>query len=491
MQFVRTQIARGTFRGVAVCLLVLAGAYFSAARAAESAVHGDPVAPILIALFLISVGASLGGRWMRKIGQPAVLGEILIGVLVANLAYAFGEPIITVLREGETLGKIVTTALSQNLSLPEAARQILPDSEHARRVVGILAGPFGHTAISVYEFVDLLSRIAVIVLLFLVGLETSVHEMKKVGLTATLVAVVGVVCPFLLALGAMAVLMPEAPLEKDIFIGAIFTATSVGITARVFRDLRQAHRIEAKIILGAAVIDDVLGLIILAVVSGLVVSGTISLATLGAITVKSVLFLAGSIGIGAWIMPRLVKRMARLEIENLKLIIGLGFAFVLSWLANGMGLATIVGAFAAGLVLEEFFFDELRTEHSLRDLLSPLESLIVPVFFVLMGMQVKLEVFGDLKVVLIAAVLTAAAIVGKLVSGLACSPELDRLSVGIGMMPRGEVGLIFASIGKGLGVVNDAVFSAVVIMVMVTTLLTPPLLKITLARSERRAASSA
>lgn len=448
--------------------------------------HEDPVAPILVALVLIAVGAALGGRWMRKIGQPAVLGELLVGMLFANLAYFFGDPTLTILREGEAILKVVETAFSQELSLVEAARRTLPNTEHTQQLIAILATPVGPRAVSVLQFIDQLSRIGVIVLLFLVGLETSVHEMRKVGLAAFLVAVIGVVSPFLLALGVMALMMPEAPLAKDIFIGAILTATSVGITARVFRDLKQAHRTEARIILGAAVIDDVLGLMILAVVSGLVVQGSISLGVLTAITVKAVLFLVVSIGLGMWITPRLVRRLARLEIENLKLLFALGFAFVLSWLANWVGLATIVGAFAAGLVLEEFFLNELRG-HSLRDLLSPLESLIVPVFFVLMGMQVKLETFLDRDVVFFAAALTVAAILGKLVAGLGCGRGLDRLSIGVGMMPRGEVGLIFASIGRGLGVVSDAVFSAVVLMVMVTTLLTPPLLKITLERSERRA----
>lgn len=457
------------------------------ARAAGAGEHGDPVAPILIALVLISSGAALGGRLMRTIGQPAVLGELLVGMVVANVAYYFREPVITVLREGPTMANVVTTALENSLSLPEAARQVLPPGEHTDLLVQTLGGPMGAMAVNIFDFIDLLSRIAVIVLLFLVGLETSVHEMRKVGLTAGLVAFVGVVCPFLLGLVSMWILMPEAPVQKDIFIGAILTATSVGITARVFRDLQQAHRTEAKIILGAAVIDDVLGLMILAVVSALVVSGSVSLGVLGGITLKAVLFLVGSIGLGMWVTPKLVKRVARLDIENVKLLFGLGLAFVFSWLANLMGLATIVGAFAAGLVLEEFFLEKLKG-HSLRDALSSLETLIVPVFFVLMGMQVKLETFADAKVVLMAAVLTAAAIIGKLVAGLACSAKLDRLSVGIGMMPRGEVGLIFASIGKGLGVVNDAVFSAVVIMVMVTTLLTPPLLKITLARSQKASA---
>jgi Kef-type K+ transport system membrane component KefB len=446
--------------------------------------HGDPVAPILIALVFIGFSAALGGRLMRAMGQPAVLGELLVGMVVANLAYYFHEPVITVLREGPTMGNVVETALRESLSLPEAARHVLPSGEHTDLLVAILGGPSGPVAVNIFEFTDLVSRIAVIVLLFLVGLETSVQEMKKVGLTALLVAVVGVVCPFLLGLFSMWLLMPEAPLQKDIFIGAILTATSVGITARVFRDLKQTHRTEAKIILGAAVIDDVLGLMILAVVSALAVSGAISVGILWSITWKAVLFLVASIGIGVWITPRLAKRVARLEIENVKLLFGLGLAFVFSWLANLMGLATIVGAFAAGLVLEEFFLEELKG-HSLRDALSSLETLIVPVFFVLMGMQVKLETFMEPKVVAMAAVLTIAAIVGKLVAGLACSAKLDRLSVGIGMMPRGEVGLIFASIGKGIGVVNDAVFSAVVIMVMVTTLLTPPLLKITLVRSQQ------
>lgn len=471
-----------------VAVVIAAGAAFAASANAAGGAdgHADPVAPVLIALVFIGFAAALGGRLMRAVGQPAVLGELLVGMVVANIAYYFREPVITILREGPTMSNVIETALRESLSLPEAAQRVLAPGPHTDVLVQILGGPAGPTAVTIFDFTDLVSRIAVIVLLFLVGLETSVHEMRRVGLTATLVALVGVVVPFLLGIFSMWLLMPEAPVQKDIFIGAILTATSVGITARVFRDLQQSHRTEAKIILGAAVIDDVLGLMILAVVSALAVSGTINLAVLWGITWKAVLFLVGSIGIGMWITPRLVKRVARLEIENVKLLFGLGLAFVFSWLASLMGLATIVGAFAAGLVLEEFFLEELKG-HSLRDALSSLETLIVPVFFVLMGMQVKLETFLDTKVVLIAAALTVAAIIGKLVSGLACSRKIDRLSVGIGMMPRGEVGLIFASIGKGIGVVNDAVFSAVVIMVMLTTLLTPPLLKITLARSKEAA----
>ncbi|MCL6480910.1 MAG: cation:proton antiporter [Firmicutes bacterium] len=457
------------------------------ASAADPSDHTDPVASILLVLVFMAVGAVLGGRWMRRIGQPAVLGELLIGVLLANLGYALHEPVTTVLRNDAAMVEVIQVALHEDISLSEAVHRVLPNPE-GDRLAQILIGPIGPQAVAIHHFVDLLSRIAVIILLFLVGLETSVQEMRHVGWTSTLVAVIGVFVPLLLGIAVVAWLNPHARLADDVFVGAILTATSVGITARVFRDLRQLHRPEAKIILGAAVIDDVLGLILLAVVSGLVVTGTVNLAAVSTITLKAFAFLAGAIGFGVWLTPRLVRLLARTEIENMKLFFALGFAFFLSWLASQFGLATIVGAFAAGLVLEEFFLDELKG-HSLRDLLSPLESLIVPVFFVLMGMQVKLETFTDPGVILMATMLTLAAIMGKVVAGLGCPSHLDRLSVGLGMMPRGEVGLIFASIGKGLGVVSDALFSAVVIMVMVTTLLAPPLLKITLARRREKKAA--
>jgi Kef-type K+ transport system membrane component KefB len=223
------------------------------------------------------------------------------------------------------------------------------------------------------------------------------------------------------------------------------------------------------------------------VVSALAASGSINVANIMGITLKAATFLVGSIGIGMWITPDIVRRLARLQFENVKLLFGVGFAFLLAWLADLAGLATIIGAFAAGLILEHFFDKELEG-HSLRDLLSPIESLIVPIFFVLMGLQVKLEAFNNLKTVLLALALTVAAVAGKIFSGYPASRGLNRLAIGIGMMPRGEVGLIFAGIGRGLGVVNDSVFGSVVIMVIVTTLLTPPLLKLTLTSSPSGAA---
>ena len=453
--------------------------------ASEPGGHGDPVAPILLALALIALAAAAGGHLMRHLGQAAVLGELLAGLLAANLGYLFRQPVLTVLREGETIRKIIDAALSQNVSLASAAHQLLPAGAHAERLAAVLGGPTGLAAVSVFSFVDLVSRIGVIILLFAVGLETSMREMRQVGNNAFRVAVVGVAVPFVLGVGAVWLLLPDSAHARDIFIGGILTATSVGITARVFRDLKQAHRLEARVILGASVIDDVLGLLVLAVVSALVKTGHVGWLKVAGIGGAAVAFLAGSIGVGLWLMPRVVRVAARLEIQHSKLLFGLGLAFALSWLANSIGLATIIGAFAAGMICEDLFSRELQQEHTLSDLLAPVETLIVPVFFVLMGMQVKLETLGSGRVLALAGVLTAAAIAGKVVSGWACSGPVDRLSIGLGMMPRGEVGLIFAGIGKGLGVVTDAVFSAVVLMVMLTTLLAPPLLKWSLQRNAR------
>jgi Kef-type K+ transport system membrane component KefB len=450
------------------------------AASPDSASHDDPVAPILIALVMMAFAAAIGGRVMRRFGQAAVLGELLIGVLVGNVGYLYHQPAITVIREGDTISTIVQTALVKQVTVGEAARETLPPGPHTERIAQILEGPRGLKVLSVYSFVDQVSRIAIIILLFLVGLETSLHEMREVGWTASIVGILGVVLPLGLGLVVTTILLPDSSFAVHLFIGGVLTATSVGITARVLRDLGQMDRPESKIILGAAVIDDVLGLLVLAIVTALIVNGSVSLSGILGITLKAVVFLVGSIGIGMWVTPRIVRRLARLDFENIKLLFGVGFAFVLSWLANIAGLATIIGAFAAGLILESFFDRELKG-FSLRDMLSPLESLIVPIFFVLMGLQVKLEAFNNFSVVLLAAGLTIVAILGKIVSGFAAGRGLKRLAIGIGMMPRGEVGLIFAGIGRGLGVVSDSIFASIVIMVIITTLLTPPLLKLTLA----------
>jgi Kef-type K+ transport system membrane component KefB len=445
--------------------------------------HSDPVVPILLALVFLTLGAAIGGRLMTSIRQPAVLGELLIGLLAGNLGFLFGNAGLTVLREGDNLRKISDIALTTSTSLANAVTQVLHGSE-AERVAAALASAHGVDFISIYTFVDLLSRIAILILLFLVGLETSLAEMKRIGKTAFIVAVIGIVVPMALGLASMKVLHPDSMLASDLFVGGVLTATSVGITARVLRDFGQENRDEARVILGAAVIDDVLSLIVLAVVSGLAVTGSVGVLEIGRITLVAAVFLTGSLGIGVWLTPRLVRRLSGAGIHNLKLLFGLGFAFLLAWFANFTGLATIVGAFAAGMILNDFFDNELEGE-SLRKLLSPLESLVVPLFFVWMGIQVKLEAMASRDVLISGLVLTVVAILGKLVSGLGCPLYMNRWAVGIGMMPRGEVGLIFAGIGKGIGVIDDGLFSAIVILVMITTLLAPIFLRMTLGQNTR------
>ncbi len=442
--------------------------------------HTDPVVPILLALVLLTLAAIFGGRLMTLISQPSVLGELIAGLLIGNLAYWFRNPGITVLREGDTLRRIADLALSSNMSLSDAALRLFPAGYHAERISAILAGSKGLDYVAVYSFVDLLSRVAILVLLFLVGLETNIREMKRVGQTAIFVAVIGVVVPMLLGLGTMKFLHPESQLARDLFIGGILTATSVGITARVLRDLHQDTTDEARVILAAAVLDDVLSLIVLAVVSALALTGTISVWGIAWTTAKAALFLGGSLTIGIFLTPWVARKLAGAGIQNVKLLAGWIFAFFLSYLASGAGLAAIVGAFAAGVILHDIYDQELEGA-SLRELLSPVESLIVPLFFVWMGIQVKLEALANKDVLIAGAALTAAAIVGKVVSGLGCPKRMNRLAVGFGMMPRGEVGLIFAGIGKSIGVVDDGLFSAVILLVMVTTLLTPVALRWTLS----------
>lgn len=444
--------------------------------------HADPVVPILIASIFITLGAAVGGLLMKWAKQPAVLGELLVGLLAGNLGYYFASPTLTVLREGDNLSRIASLALNSANNLGEATQKILPPGPHTDLLAHLLSGPRGTTYISVYSFIDLVSRLAILVLLFLVGLEVSLVEMKRVGKYATYVAVLGIVLPMILGMGVMKVLHPNNPLAADLFIGGILTATSVGITARVLRDIGRETTEEARIILAAAVIDDVLCLIVLAVVSGLAVTGKISISSIAVITGKAALFLVASMGIGIWLVPKLVRRLAAYGVQNLKLLFGVSFALLLSWLANMAGLAAIVGAFAAGMILNSFFDKEVEGI-SLHELLTPIESLVVPLFFVWMGIQVKLETMASKDVLIAGLALTIVAIIGKVAAGWGCPRTMNRLAVGFGMMPRGEVGLIFAGIGKGIGVVNEGLFSAVVLLVMVTTVLAPIFLRVTLGIS--------
>ncbi len=388
------------------------------------------------------MAAKAGGALAERIGQPAVLGELIFGVLMGNLHLFTPLELFGTLRNDPIL--------------------------------------------------DIFARVGVIVLLFEVGLETRVSDLMKVGASSLAVAVIGVVTPMGLGFLIGEWMLPEMSRSAHLFLGATLAATSVGITARVLKDLGRLQQREARIILGAAVLDDVLGLIILAVISGIVTAGHITILEVARITLVSIVFLGGAVVLGPRLLARVVPWLARVRVHGMKLITALTLCFLMAWLADRLGLAPIVGAFAAGLLLEEWMVEPFRSTDTLHAMMSPLATVFVPVFFVLMGFQVHIESFADLSVLALAAAITAAAVLGKQACSLGVLERgLDRISVGVGMVPRGEVGLIFAGIGRGLGVVDDALFSATVIMVIVTTFITPPALKMTLAWHERRHAGRA
>lgn len=432
------------------------------------AAGSDAVGENLLWLAIIILAARLFAPLAQRIGFPAVLGELLLGVALGNLGL---------------LGFNYFDSIAQD------------------------------------PIIRFMAELGVIILLLQIGLETRLGDLVKVGARASLVGSIGIIVPFVLgAFVAGPLLLPGMSLNAYLFLGATLSATSVGITGRVFRDLGQLKMPEAQIVLGAAVIDDVLGLVILAVVSSLVQAGSVSISEVLTIIAEAVLFLGGSIAIGRAIAPKLLHWAARLDrghsmLFSLVLVVGLFMA----WLAHAVGLAPIIGAFAAGLLFEPVFLKDFETPKMVQDIepllasntnqeklkevlarhtshqheqmIEPIAYFFVPIFFVLTGMQVDLSTLSDPRTVTIAVAITFAAVIGKLASGFVAGPGKNSWIVGWGMVPRGEVGLIFAMVGKSLGVMSENMFSVIVIMVILTTLLTPPILT-QLLRKQRRQKST-
>jgi len=401
---------------------------------------------VLLILAIILSAARLAGSIAERFQQPAVLGELLVGVMLGNL--------------------------------PGVARQFS----------AVVRGE---------PMIEMLAEVGAVILLFEIGLESTLREMLRVGLRSLVVAVIGVIAPWVLGFLVGRILLPDAGVYVHVFLGATLTATSVGITARVLKDLGHAQTLEARIILGAAVIDDVLGLVILAVVGSIISAadrGTaLSLGAALLVLAKALAFLVGAFSIGALTTPRVFSLAARLPGRGTLLTTALAFCFLLSALASLIGLAPIVGAYAAGLILEETHYTEFagKGEHRLEELVRPISVFLVPVFFVLMGMRVEIGALLQPGVLGLAAVLTVVAVAGKQACALGgIGAPVDRTTIGLGMIPRGEVGLIFANIGLGLTVggerlVDERIFAAVVVAVMLTTLVTPPALKWRITRTAR------
>jgi len=412
--------------------------------------NGDATSSLLLALVVLLPSAKLAGMAAERLGQPAVLGELLAGMLLGNLG---------------------------------------------------LVGFYGLDYLKTDAAVEILASLGVILLLFEVGLDSSLADLMKVGLSSLLVAVVGVVLPFGLGWLVGALMLPEHTFYVHAFIGATLCATSVGITARVLKDIRKIGSPEAKIILGAAVIDDILGLVVLAIITGMIQGAggglELSVGSVLWLVAKVVIFLAGSLLLGVLLLPRFFRQAAKAQTKGMLFSLSLAFCFLLSYLATLIDLASIVGAFAAGLILERVPFEDYLREGELSPeaMLHPLSAFLVPLFFMQMGLKIDLSSLFSPEVLGLALALTVVAILGKQACGLgAVERGLNRVSIGIGMVPRGEVGLIFAGVGLTLSVggeriIHEAVFSAILTMVMVTTVITPPLLQWSFFRSSNKTES--
>ena len=485
----------------------------------------SPTSPTIFTLILYCMLHSF--HWLVKSPFKSVLCIVIsIFILCASIAKADSEVVEPVHTIAQTfLWMAVILVVAKVSSLVERIGQ---PSVLGELVIGVIMGNLILVGLDVFEpikqdsIIGFLSELGVVILLFQIGLESNIQKMKQVGLSAFLVACVGVVVPFVL--GAYIVgpwIMPGLSSTAYLFLGATLTATSVGITARVFQDLKKLHTKEARIVLGAAVIDDVLGLIILAVVSTIATVGSVGLGMVSWITAKAILFLIGSIVVGKITAPWLGKVFAKINTnEGMKFTLAISFGLIFAFLSQKIGLAPIVGAFAAGLVLDPVHFTlfqetevgrdmksvathaphEMKEkiihtieqyEHKhVEDLIKPVGFLLVPIFFVVTGMNVKLETLFNVPILLISLGITVVAFIGKIVSGIVAG-KVNKYIVGFGMIPRGEVGLIFAMMGKSLGVVSDEIFSAIVVMIILSTLLTPPILTFLLKREDRLAHATA
>lgn len=371
---------------------------------------------LLFDLFLIIVAAKLAGELAERLGQPPVIGELLAGVLLGPGLLGWVEP-----------------------------------------------GPG----------IELVAQLGIIILLLEVGLDTRLREFKGIGLTAFLVAAVGVTLPFLFGFGYSRLVGLPGGSGTAVFIGAVLAATSVGITVRTFSDLKLRRSVEARIVLGAAVIDDVIGLLLLSVVVSLADGDGFSLLTVSGKAGAAVLFLAAIVIAGHYGADHLLTAVeGRSRVRGTAFAVVLAVTFLASFLAEKIGLSAIIGAFAVGMALSES-----RQRQSLNRKLSSYAEVLTGVFFVSVGMKMDAAALAQPRVLLLATALTILAALGKVLAGLPARGKASPLLVGLGMVPRGEVGLIFAGVGLAAGILDKGSYAAILAMVFATTLMTPPLLK--------------
>lgn len=391
----------------------------------------EGISGILIDLFLIFALAKVAGRLLTALRQPSIVGEVLVGILIGPFALGLvGVPDAALIH---TFGGDLEAA------------------QHALTVV-----------------LDVLAELGVIILLFFVGLETSVRDLMEVRGRATLVGVLGIIFPFAFGFAFMK-LTGQSNIESA-FVATTMVATSVGITARVLGEIGALGGREARIILGAAVVDDILSLLLLAVVSSLG-EGQVNPLELGLTALAAIAFVVFAILVGARAIQRYSIKLERAPVRNAPLVFSLLLMLGLSALAGVIGLAAIIGAFLAGLMLAE-----AKEKFDLARQTMPIYEFLVPFFFVVTGTKVDLTAFTNVDVLGIALVITGLAILGKFIGGVLASRGLPSRSariIGVGMVPRGEVGLVAASIGISKSAISGDMFSVVVFMSLATTILVP------------------
>ena len=394
----------------------------------------EEITGILVDLFVLFAAAKAAGELLARIRQPAIVGEVLAGIVIGPHA----------------LGLVGS-----------------PDSA----LIGLFGGDEKAAEEALTIVFDVIAELGVIILLFFVGLETSLGDLLQVGRRSALVAVLGIIFPF--ALGFGLIWVTGRSNVESAFVATAMVATSVGITARVLRDVGAIRSQEARIILGAAVVDDILALLLLAVVSGFGEDNFDPL-ELGLTAVAAIAFVVFAALVGTRVIRRYSIHLQRLRIRNAPFLVAMILMLGLSALAGIIGLAAIIGAFLAGMMLAES-----EDRFDLEQQSAPVYEFLVPFFFVVIGTKVDLEVFKDTEILAIALGVTALAVAGKLIGGGIASTGLPFRSaaiVGAGMVPRGEVGLVTASIGSGIGAISTDMFSVVVFMSIATTILAPPVL---------------
>ncbi|MGB3294709.1 MAG: cation:proton antiporter [Phormidesmis sp.] len=412
------------------------------------------LAGVLLSLITVFIAAKVGGELCARINLPSVLGELVGGVIVGVSALN----LIVFPEGGETSSALMNIIQMTNPLEPEALFKVFSGESEALSV---------------------LAELGVIILLFEIGLESDLKELIRVGPQAAVVAIVGVLVPFIAGTAGLIFFFNIATIPA-VFAGAALTATSIGITAKVLAEMQQLSSKEGQIIIGAAVLDDVLGIIVLAVVASLAKTGEIEIANVIYLVVGAAVFLIGSIFLGRLLSPLFVSLVDQLQTRGQLIITSLVFAFVLSYIAAAIQLETILGAFAAGLILAE-----TSKRKELEEQITPIADMLVPIFFVTVGARTDISVLNPLvpanrEGLIIASFLVIVAILGKTITGYAVfgQPGINRLAVGFGMIPRGEVGLVFAGVGAASGALSESLDAAIIVMVIVTTFIAPPLLRL-------------